>query len=140
LAGDGGVYIPKHEMAAADSPAAKKTKVTKQQPAAKKVEEPLPPPTTREQPKTPPRPLTANTASPAKPRVSSNSARITEQEELARRLIHERAVLRSLERQSRLEQKYRRMSGQVSSTASTNWQPQTLETNWMLGARRSANP
>ncbi len=82
------------------------------------------------------------------PRQSGTTARLnqatgpmlTAQEEQAQKIIHERAALRGVQRQLRLEAKYRGRNPQYAPVQTTRWQPQLTETNWVAGSRAGVQP
>lgn len=76
---------------------------------------------------------------PSVSRTYGIGPRITPQEEQAQKLIHERAIARSLQRHARLEMKYRRNAGQHVLPTTTRRRTQTTGTNWVTGPR-AANP
>ncbi len=108
---------------------------------AKPVNELLPSTTGQRQRGTPPGfPATFPRQSAAAPRLNRGTGPLlTAQEEQAQKLIHERAALRGMQRQLRLETKYRSRLVQNSPVQTTRWQPQMVETNWVAG-HRAAKP
>lgn len=62
--------------------------------------------------------------------LPTNRAELTAHEEQAQKLLHERAAVRGMQRQLRLEAKYRNRQAPSIPVQATRWQPQLTETNW----------
>lgn len=86
-------------------------------------------------PPAPTRPATTTTQS-----IRRTGVTLTAQEEHARKLIHERALLRSQERHARLEFKYRRSTGVPPMGTAARWHAQLTQPNWVAGSRSSRKP
>lgn len=79
------------------------------------------------------------------PAVSARTTRrtgpeLTDQEEKAQALIHERAAQRAVERQARLDLKHRSKYAQNIPAQSTRWQPHLAGTKYMAGTRKPPRP